>query len=34
VMVNTIIAQAELNELDLEEIITDLMAVLEKRQAA
>ena len=34
VMVNTIIAQAELNELDLEEIITDLMAALEKRQAA
>ena len=34
VMVNTIIAQAELNELDLEDIITDLMAVLEKRQAA
>lgn len=34
VMVNTIIAQAELNELDLEEIITDLMAVLDKRQAA
>ena len=34
VMVNTIIAQAELNELDLEEIITDLMAALEKRKAA
>ena len=34
VMVNTIIAQAELNQLDLEEIITDLMSVLEKRQAA
>ena len=34
VMVNTIIAQAELNELDLEEFITDLMASLEKRPAA
>ena len=30
VMVNTIIAQAELNELDLEEIIDDLMAALDK----
>jgi hypothetical protein len=34
VMVNTILAQTELNELDLEEIISDLMLALEQRQAA
>jgi hypothetical protein len=37
VMINTIIAQAELNELDLEEIITDLLSIqrsrLENRKA-
>ena len=34
VMVNTILAQTELNELDLEEIISDLMSALEHRKAA
>ena len=34
VMVNTILAQTELNDLDLEEIISDLMLALEQRQAA
>lgn len=32
VMVNTIVKQAHLNDLDLEEIVLDLMAVLENRQ--
>ena len=32
VMVNTIVKQAHLNNLDLEEIVLDLMAVLENRQ--
>ena len=32
VMVNTIVKQAHLNDLDLEEIVMDLMAVLENRQ--
>ena len=32
VMVNTIVKQAHLNDLDLEEIVLDLMAVLETRQ--
>ena len=32
VMVNTIVQQAHLNNLDLEEIVLDLMAVLENRQ--
>jgi len=31
-MVNTIVKQAHLNELDLEEIIEDLMIVLENRE--
>ena len=32
VMVNTILAQAAINKLDLEEIIEDLMSELTKRQ--